>query len=345
MAEYAPDSNVPLMGSESITQMFQAMRGNARRSERVGYYRRPRDWSSPLWIVTDQTQPLLRVEKITQGFEMLPQYGFTPPPERDDPRSGTKAAMHYGCAADNSRELWTPILSHPQGPSEFPAEQVMLFRWYRPEGLPGIMKGRQIRFSQFEAFAKARGGVKEYRCPDCNDITFFRPSHLARHLHNSHGYDQAAIIALGTASGIDFNEGLMSLVESLAVWEVPEDYGEQEMSFTPPPVDSGVVVVERLTMPNREQVRRAEEQVQSVHEDATLMAMIADLQQQIEDLKAGMVETVDATVKPVRAKPPTEAQLAHLERMRTARAAKRESSAEEGAETTDEELELEPALA
>lgn len=330
-------SGPSMLDSVSIEQLFSAQ--SRKRSEKVGYYRRPRNWEKmPAWITWNQTQPQIRFPILqARGFEPLPQYGNTPPPSRDNPQSQTHGAAYYGCAADDSNEIWTPILAHSRGPAEFPAAQVQYQRWYRPEGLPGVMMGRKVRFPQFEEMVKAQGGLREYHCPDCTQITFFRPAHLARHLHNSHGYDQAAIIALGQASGIDFNEGLMSLVESLAVWEVPESNQEQEMSFTPPPTDVGVAVVETLILPNQSQVRQAQEQVLQVREDPALMRMIADLQQQIADLKIGLAESVKA--KPVREKPLTEAQLAHLEKMREARAEKAKGSGEPAAE------EPEPALA
>ena len=272
----------------ALADQFAQVRTGRARSERVGYYHRPRHWSQSLWVITDQTQPLLRVDKLGMGFIYLPQYGHAPPPERDRPPEHTYGAAHYGCEPDNSAELWTPILSHARGPSEFPADQVMYFRWYRPEMLPGVMNGRRIRFPIFDEKIRRAGGLKEYRCPDCTNITFFRPSHLARHLHNSHGYDQAAIIALGQASGIDFNEGLMSLVEAMSVWEAPETDQEQESSTTAPP--DGIAVIETMVLPNQQQIRQAQEEVAQATAavDSTTAMMIADLQQQIADLKDAM---------------------------------------------------------
>ena len=316
------------MDAVAVTQMFQQMSGNNKRSERVTYYARPADWRNPLWVVTNQTQPMIRFTLMEQGFKPLMQYGNTPP--------DVQGAARYGCAPHNSRELWTPILAHPKGPAEFPADQVMLMRWYRPEGLPGAMRGKRIRFPQFEAWVRKNGSFKEYRCPDCNDITFFRPAHLARHLHNSHGYDQAAIIALGTASGINFNEGLMSLVESVQTWDVPESDYEEEMAHTPPP-DGMPIIVESLVLPNRDQVRQAQGQLQDMNDDPLVANMIAELKAQIADLKAQVAGTAKSTASARRGRG----------RPKKATATRRAPTAREQKpiEVSVEVEELEPALA
>ena len=321
--EFDEPNAAQMLDAVTVEQLFSSQR--RRRAERVSYYRRPKNWRQSLWIVTDQTQPQIRFLKMERGFEPLPQYGFAPP--------GVAEAARFGCTPEDSRELWTPILMHPKGPAEFPADQVKYFRWYRPEGLPGVLKGRRgVRFVQLENYVHEHGPLREFRCPDCNDMTFFQPSHLARHLHNSHGYDQAAIIALGQSSGINFNEGLMSLVEAAQLWEVPESEDEDEMAHTPPPPDL-VVVEGKGRTPTGAEIRRAKERMdeESASMSDIQMKMILDLKQQIEDLKQQLAAPVAAA--PAKAKQPAKRQLTqkqqeHMERMRQAAAAKRAEATE-----------------
>lgn len=193
----------------------------------VIYYRNKRGW-----ITWGDTQASKQIDMINgKGCTPLSQYG----------------KISY------SEDLWGPILRHPNGPAEFPVEQILAYRWYRKDRLPDlrpiVQQGREwvrmdipqpkVRFPQL-------AGVKitEYPCPEnCrtkegDDLSYHDPLHLGSHLRIRHEYDRSEILKYGDAMGIDFTKvpGGKKLVEfdfdeelEQAVAEVEEDAPEFEM--------------------------------------------------------------------------------------------------------------------
>jgi len=167
-----------------------------RQSEKVIYYRKPTIYTDsrgrtlphkePGWIVWNDSQREKRIDLLMRGFVPLTHL---PRVWDEDP-----SFRQYG--------PWGPILTHPQGPAEFPADQIIALGWYRPENCP--VPG--VKWPQLATWCRENGPIKEYDCPECTSRRFLTAYHLARHLKNSHEYDRTSIIALGQALGIDFTK-------------------------------------------------------------------------------------------------------------------------------------------
>jgi hypothetical protein len=199
--------------------MERLFRTNRARDEKVIYYRAPEmtvrglPYPNPKWISWADSQPAKRLALMARGFTPLPQFGRI---------------------IETDAEAWVLILKHPQGPAQFPTSQVITFRWYRPEYLPGSLQGARIRFPQLIADARDGLTIKEYFCPECTNRWFFEPYHLARHLTNGHGYDRASIIALGKELGIDFMKTIFRLVEPVNVYGLETEAApEPELMLDP----------------------------------------------------------------------------------------------------------------
>jgi hypothetical protein len=185
----------PMLRTDIRGQLFPA---EQRREEFVGYYAKPQVWvtgkgqTTPNryagWITTMDTQSNKFINYIRRGFVPLPQFG----------------------RVTDSFELWTPMLSHRDGPAAFPKEQVIIYRWYNADNLPGSMKGRDLYFPQLVGVE-----IEEYDCPECNMVSFFEPFELARHLRNHHDYDRAELLALGSALGIDFSKTILRIIKPM----------------------------------------------------------------------------------------------------------------------------------
>ena len=155
-------------------------------SEVVIYYRRPRTGPMAGWIIWGDSQQGKRSDYIIRGFMPL---------------------MHLGRVWDGADEQgeqfkrygpWGAILCHPDGPKEFPVEQLIVSRWYSEEGLRYSCRGQLPRgrkpaqlFPQLVAHTQEHP-IHEYACPECNGRTFLQPVHLARHLRNQHDYERLA---------------------------------------------------------------------------------------------------------------------------------------------------------
>ena len=148
--------------------MADSMLGGRKADEKVIYYKKPNGW-----IVWGDTQPSKQLAMMQLGMQPLPQYGHI----------------------TDSSDVWGPILRHPQGPSEFCAEQVITFRWYQESDCP-------VKGVKFPCLAGKK--IVQFPCPECQRHPFHEAIHLASHLRIMHGYDRAEIIAYGTATGIDF---------------------------------------------------------------------------------------------------------------------------------------------
>ncbi|KKK75451.1 hypothetical protein LCGC14_2873550, partial [marine sediment metagenome] len=80
-----------------------------------GYYRRPNEGEDAGWIIVGPVSGngTAVADFIRRGFEPLHKYGRIP---HDEPSP------------------WKTILSHPDGPGEFPVDQIMTARWFAVEG-------------------------------------------------------------------------------------------------------------------------------------------------------------------------------------------------------------------
>ena len=130
--------------------------------------------------------------------------------------------------ANDRNQIWRRILEHPEGPSEFPVEQIVTFRWYRPELCP--VEG--VYFPQLQGKK-----VREYRCPDCKRPAFIDVegevaggvTSLAQHLRIMHGWDRPSIMIYGEHVGIDFQK-----IDALGALGSEYDPSDQ-----PPPRNKG----------------------------------------------------------------------------------------------------------
>jgi hypothetical protein len=218
-------------------QLVQSGGVNQREEEAVMYWRKPRvyidqlglenEYNGPGWITTADTQDLKAIKYIRRGWELLAQYGRV---------------------IESGGNRWVPILTHSRGPLEFPAEQVKTNLWYRPEHLPGRLRGHPIYFPQLlEAYPE---GVPEFLCPDCTRrIPFHEPFHLARHLVMRHQYDRAAILAMEEFFGLPLTRQLRGVRHPFQQVQVP-GIEHQQIEAGPPGASPRPVVVQEMRPPS-----------------------------------------------------------------------------------------------
>ena len=179
------------------------------------YYRRPDKGEHRRWIVVGGRGD---VEDMSQlGFEPLWKFGLL---RKTVP--GTN---------EGEQNIWATILEHPDGPAAFPAEQVMISRWYRPEDCPVL----GVTFPQL-----AGHKVKEYQCPECRRPAFaaidgfgaIEP--LGRHLRLIHRWDRVSLVRYGEKVGIDF-DAIYSNIEKEYEFEgeAPRETPEEAPEETP----------------------------------------------------------------------------------------------------------------
>lgn len=175
--------------------------------DHIIYYRRPLKARNgmPLvhagWITWgDSLSGTKHRDMTVRGFEPLHQY------TRINTQSRDKRMYEPGdeAAISRSRYIWESILSHPDGPAEFPVEQIVTYRWYRPEECP--VEG--VTFPQLVGMK-----LRELTCPErCGRLPFVElegtggVTALRKHLRIMHGWDQANLMAYGERVGIDFNK-------------------------------------------------------------------------------------------------------------------------------------------
>jgi hypothetical protein len=138
------------------------------------YYRKPENWGKEGgWIFVGDGHPYRRIEYMSRGCTVVLN-GLEVTPSKP----------------------WDAILRHPDGPKQFPAQQVIENYWYRYPPVPGV------RFPSLHGMT-----VHEVECPACTETRFFHdPRHAALHLQNDHKWDIASIIAYGKEVDVDFNE-------------------------------------------------------------------------------------------------------------------------------------------
>ena len=151
--------------------MTQRTMGDIRQGgdEHVIYWRKPNGWIT--WADTESGTKMRDYSR--RGFEPLWKYGN----------------FNVDGYPGSPVQIWERILSHPDGPAEFPVEQVVSLRWYNQPPVPGV------RFPQLTGLK-----IKEYRCPECDRAPFVHvvsmpkmPSGimgLGNHLRIHHDWDR-----------------------------------------------------------------------------------------------------------------------------------------------------------
>lgn len=178
--------------------------------DQVIYYRRPlknrqgQPAENPGWITWGDSLSGTKLrDYVRRGFEPLMDFGTINTTQRMQRAYGSKTSEAEG-GWTNDRWLWEPILSHPDGPAQFPVSQILAFGWHHPERCPVP----DVVFPQLVGKK-----VKEYRCPErCGRAPFVEYDGfgaigpLATHLRVMHEWDRTALIAWGQSVGIDFNK-------------------------------------------------------------------------------------------------------------------------------------------
>ena len=180
---------------------FSNMTVNRRQSSKqeatAGYFRKPLVGKEPGWIAVCQYRGGANLEHfLDREFQPLRKYG------------DVTQFLDEDCKVPDPGGIWGPILRHPDGPAEFPAEQVVTARWYKSEVCPVPVDWKQL------------AGVKitQYQCPQCNREPFVSAMRdgkplaigdgvvgLAKELQNAHSWDRLSVMAYGEKVGIDFN--------------------------------------------------------------------------------------------------------------------------------------------
>ena len=173
--------------------------------DQVIYYRRPRKGENAGWITwADSISGSKLRDYVKRGFEPLMQFGVINTNGRDLRAFGNGRNSEPEGDMTKDKYLWEAILSHPDGPAEFPVDQLIAFRWYRPENCP-------VPEAYFPQLVGKK--IKEYTCPEhCGRRPFVEidgiggASGLRQHLRIMHAWDQSNLQAYGERVGIDFNK-------------------------------------------------------------------------------------------------------------------------------------------
>jgi hypothetical protein len=169
---------------QAIARSMASNNTDSKKEDTRIYWKRPmidpsngKPDAAPGWIMwgsDDMISTSFRDSWFIYGRQPLPQYGHLRTEE-------------YG--------PWGTILSHPNGPAEFPVEQIQAFGWYDPAQVP--VPG--VKFPQLQGLE-----IIVYDCPECTNKNYLEPVHLARHLRNTHDWQWRDIAAYGEEQGILF---------------------------------------------------------------------------------------------------------------------------------------------
>ncbi len=193
--------------------------GTGKRDERVIYYRKPNGWIT--WADSESGTKLR--DFAIRGFQPLFKYG------------AITSYMDREQKVPDPASVWGLILRHPDGPAEFPVEQIVALRWHTDPPIKGLK------------FPQLRGmHIIEYKCPECSRAPFSELKDgdkvvlsaikaLGTHLTTMHDWDRLALLKWGDRVGIDFDA-----IDART--EVPYEYEEE------PEVED--VVVETKTAPS-----------------------------------------------------------------------------------------------
>lgn len=139
-----------------------------------------------------------------RGFTILRKYGALNDEDRLNETLARGKREGWTKRQFDGEWIWGAILRHPDGPAEFPLDQIMTFRWYDAANCP--LRG----VNPVELFPQLRGHkVKIHRCPQC-PRTFAAVDGLgaaapfANHLRIMHEYDMVNILNFGERIGVDF---------------------------------------------------------------------------------------------------------------------------------------------
>lgn len=193
-----------------LARLLGGGQGKGKVSERAMYYRKPPTGAEAGWIVVMGTNPERQANLFMKGFVPLHEYGFVDPQSYDHP--------------DPSYRTWAKLLLTPGGPEEMPADQVIAYRWYDPD----ICPVPSARFTQLKDVS-----ITRVWCPECENVYYHKPNHLARHLRTVHSYDRAEILAVGQELGISFAKEVLTgrrAVEEV-VYEVPPEPESETMAM------------------------------------------------------------------------------------------------------------------
>jgi len=185
----------------TINPVKAPKRSKPSKFEKHGYYRKPDRGDEANWIT---------VKGIKHGKR-----------ERLEDHKGFTYLREYGEMPDGHTNQWEWILTHEGGPEEFPASQILTYRWYNPEDIPTRCdwEGKDeepcpymLKLQEGVTFPQLTGHkVEELSCPECDRPPFavidgvggIGP--LARHLSIMHDWDADRMTKYGKKVGIDFD--------------------------------------------------------------------------------------------------------------------------------------------
>jgi hypothetical protein len=149
------------------------------------YWRRPDDGTERArWITTGQNNASAFMHNARKGMVPLLEYGvFTP--------SG-KARDKNGVIWDSLGERWR-LIFQMGGAKEFPASQVIAYRWHI------VPPYRGVEFSQIEGM-----DIEIIECPECDKGVFSQPYDLGQHLRLGHAWTPAELREYGREIGMSF---------------------------------------------------------------------------------------------------------------------------------------------
>ncbi len=169
------------------------------------------------WITTDDADSQKRLNRMELGYTPLTKF----PPVR------------------RSKEKWVPILSHPEGPAQFPLSQIIEMRFYDPRVLRRIWPDIPRKYLEpgvgpARLFPQLRGvTIEQIPCPNCRQRDFHKAEHLFNHLHTTHGFTVEAIYAYGKQEGINFSRSIDGRAVTSVTFGAAEDEPDDEEAVAP----------------------------------------------------------------------------------------------------------------
>ncbi len=162
--------------------------GQGKRDERVIYYRKPNGWIT--WADSESGTKLR--DFAIRGFQPLFEYG------------AITGYMDKEQKIPDPGSVWGPILRHPDGPAEFPVEQIVALRWHTDPPIP-------MKFPQLQGMK-----ITQYQCPECSrepfgelkkddEVVLSAIKEMGNHLTIMHKWDRLALLRWGDRVGIDFD--------------------------------------------------------------------------------------------------------------------------------------------
>lgn len=235
----------------TVRDAFRPIDGADRKYEKCMYYRHPQVWSpdSPQeqrnpragWIVFAGNNRDRMADMMERGFQPLRKFGLAA-----KNASWSKEAQ----GTPDQYGPWGAILSHADGPRQFPLSQILAHRWYDPRycPVPGVV------WPQL-----AGQEIVEYSCPDCTDRTFPLALHLARHLRTQHDWTVDDLVKFGEAMGLDFRREFSKTTRRVVRYEAGPDGADASdtasRAAVPPPTVERIVPVRTNSADERKRQR------------------------------------------------------------------------------------------